>query len=197
MTDLDISVFELPEADWELWRDLRLDALRDAPGAFGETLTAALQRDEDNWRNAWRTEPPQPRFIAAIDGTPGGMCSIVLPADHDVQPLIIAMWISPAARGRGLGPALLDACVGWCVRNSFPRLRLGVVEDNEAAMRLYTRYGFRYVGSGEPLLSDPSKLVKWMELPIETDPSADAAAPAQLPKPTATPASTLAAEPTA
>ncbi|WP_169739869.1 GNAT family N-acetyltransferase [Actinospica robiniae] len=197
MTDLDISVFEPPESDWEVWRDLRLAALRDAPGAFGETLTAALQRDEDNWRGAWRAEPPQPRFIAAIAGKPQGMCSIVLPADHDFQPLIIAMWISPVARGRGLGPALLDACVAWCRRNSFARLRLGVVEDNEAAARLYARYGFRYDGTGEPLLSDPSKLVMWMELPIKTNAPADAVDPVPSLKPIAVPSPTLATEATA
>lgn len=199
MTDLDISIFELPESDWEQWRTLRLEALRDAPGAFGETLAAALERDEDSWHRAWRAEPPLPRFIAAIDGTPQGMCSIVLPEDHDFQPLIISMWIAPAARGRGLGQVLLDACVGWCARNGYRRLRLGVVEDNEPATRLYTRYGFRFDGSGEPLLSEPSKQVRWMELPIEpnietgtgadveTGTSSDAPNPAATPKPFAVP----------
>lgn len=177
MTDLDISILELPESDWELWRDLRLDALRDAPQAFGETLAAARERNEDSWRRAWHADPPQPRYIAEIDGTPRGMCSVVLPADHDFQPLIISMWVSPAARGRRLGRALLDACVAWCTRNGYQQLRLGVVEDNEAAARLYTRYGFRYDGTGEPLKSDPSKQIKWMELPINADTSATSGTP--------------------
>lgn len=185
MTDLDISISQLAESDWELWRDLRLDALRDAPGAFGETLAAALERDEDSWRGAWRADPPLPRFIAGIGGAPRGMCSIVLPEDFDFQPLLISMWISPAARGCGLGPVLLDACVDWCARNGYPRLRLGVVEDNEAAVRLYTRYGFRFDGTGEPLLSDPSKLVKWMDLPIPVERPADAVGPIAVPEPTA------------
>ena len=168
-SDLDVGIAELPESDWELWRDLRIDALRDAPGAFGETLAQAQARDEDGWRAHWRHDPPLPRFIATINGAPQGMCSIVLPEDHDFQPLIISMWTSPAARGRGLGRALLDACVTWCARTGRRRLRLGVVEDNEAATRLYLGYGFRFDGTGEPLLSDPSKALKWMELPIPAE----------------------------
>jgi len=185
MTDLDLSISELPESDWELWRDLRLEALRDAPGAFGETLAAALERDEESWRGVWRADPPAPRFVAGIDGVPRGMCSITFPEAFGCQPLLISMWISPAARGRGLGPILLDACVDWCARHGYPRLRLGVVEDNEAAVRLYSRYGFRFEGTGEPLLSDPSKVVKWMDLPIETNLSADTAEPTAVPEPTA------------
>ena len=167
MNDLDISIVEVPESDWEVWRDLRLEALRDAPGAFGETLAHAQDRTEDNWRSWWRGESRLPRFIADVDGAPLGMCSIVLPEDHDFQPLLIAMWISPQARGRGVGRALLDACVRWCADKRHTRLRLGVVEDNAPAGRLYTGYGFQYTGGGEPLLSDPSKLIRWMELPIQ------------------------------
>ncbi|MBR7839722.1 GNAT family N-acetyltransferase [Actinospica durhamensis] len=167
MSDLDISIVELPESDWEVWRDLRLEALRDAPNAFGETLAHAQERTEDNWRAWWRDESRLPRFVADLNGVPLGMCSIVLPEDHDFQPLVIAMWTSPRARGRGLGRALLDACVRWCTTNGHTRLRLGVVEDNLGASRLYAGYGFQYTGDDEPLLSDPSKLIKWMELPIQ------------------------------
>jgi len=168
MTDPDISISLLRESDWELWRDLRFEALRDSPAAFGETLAEARERDEDSWRSAWRTDPPLPRFIAAIDAAPRGMCSIALAENLDFQPLLIAMWISPAARGRGLGRMLLDASVDWCASNGYRQLRLGVAEDNEPAERLYQRYGFRFDGTGDPLRSDPTKLVRWMNLPIPT-----------------------------
>ncbi len=167
MNDLDISVVEVPESDWELWRDLRLDALRDAPGAFGETLAQAEARTETDWRARWQDEKPMPRFIADIDGVPSGMCSLALVQDHDYQPLLISMWTSPRVRGRGLGRALLDACVRWCAQNGHTRLHLGVVDDNDVAGRLYLRYGFQFTGHAVPLESDPSKLVKWMDLPIQ------------------------------
>lgn len=52
-----------------------------------------------------------------------------------------------------------------------------MVEGNESASRLYLGYGFRYTGTSEPLLSDASKLVKWMDLPLGAEAHASAPAP--------------------
>lgn len=166
MTALDARITEVPESDWELWRDLRLAALSDAPGAFGATLAGARAQTEDDWRAWWRAEPSTPRFLATLAGVPLGMCALVLPADHDYQPLVISMWVVPSARGGGLARALLDACVRWSSDHGYGRLRLGVAQDNESAARLYVRFGFNFTGEAEPLLSNPRTLLKWMELPL-------------------------------
>lgn len=166
MTAPEARIAQVPESDWELWRDLRLAALRDAPGAFGATLAGALEQTEDNWRAWWHAEPSTPRFLATITDVPRGMCALALPADHDYQPLVISMWVAPSARGGGLARALLDACVHWSTEHGYRRLRLGVAEDNEAAARLYVRFGFSFTGETEPLLSNPGKLLNWMELPL-------------------------------
>ena len=157
-----ISVYEVAESDWGIWRDLRLEALADAPSAFGETLARASERTEVEWRSWWGGEGAGPRFIGMVDDAPGGMCAICFPEDHGREPLLISMWTSPNARGRGVGRAMLDACVGYCEQAGHPRFLLGVVEDNLPARRLYEGYGFVDTGRSEPLFSDPSKLVLWM-----------------------------------
>lgn len=162
-----VRVYEAPEQDWRLWRELRLAALEDAPYAFGDTLAAAQARSEEDWRSWWREpDPGGPRFIALVDGEPAAMCSICFPDFHDNEPLLISMWSSPKARGRGAARAMLDACIDYCVRVGRPRLLLGVVDDNLPARRLYESYGFIYSGGSEPLFSDPSKLVLWMHKPL-------------------------------
>jgi ribosomal protein S18 acetylase RimI-like enzyme len=167
-----VRVYEVPEEDWQAWRDLRLEALADAPYAFGETLENARRRDEESWRSWWRgPESVGPRLIALVDDAPAAMCSVCFPDFHDNEPLLISMWTSPAARGRGAARALLDACVAYCARTGRPRLLLGVVEDNLSARRLYESYGFALTGGSEPLLSDTSKLVIWMELPTPQVPA--------------------------
>lgn len=158
-----VVVHEVPEQDWALWRDLRIDALTEAPYAFGESLESAKARDEEGWRSWWGDDPTTgPRYLATADGVPLGMCSIVFPPDLDSQPLIISMWTTPAARGRGVGRALIEACIAYCERTGRPRLLLGVVEDNLPARRLYDRSGFTLTGGSEPLASDPSKTLLWM-----------------------------------
>jgi RimJ/RimL family protein N-acetyltransferase len=155
-----VSVYEVLESDWEIWRDLRLDALADAPYAFGETLARAQSKTDEDWRSWWTgDEGTGPRYIGLLDGTPAGMCGICFPEDLDRAPLIISMWTSRSARGRGVARAMLDACVEYCEAAGYPKLLLGVVDDNLPARRLYERYGFVETGDSEALHSDPSKLV--------------------------------------
>jgi len=162
-----VSVYEVPESDWQTWRELRLEALTDAPYAFGETLARARSLTEAEWRSWWDgREFAGPRFIGVADGAPAGMCSLCFPEDHDHEPLIINMWTSPRVRGRGLGRAMLDACVTYCVQAGHPRLLLGVVEDNLPARRLYESYGFVYTGGREPLRSNPSTSLLWMTMQL-------------------------------
>jgi ribosomal protein S18 acetylase RimI-like enzyme len=160
-----VEVREAPESDWALWRELRLAALEDSPAAFGATLAQGRQMTEQEWRSWW-TEGVGPRYLATVDGVPAGMCSLCFPEDHGHEPLVISMWTVPTVRGRGVGRALLNACVEYCVSHGHPRLLLGVAEDNTPARRLYESFGFTLTGGSEPLHSDPSKLVLWMEKPL-------------------------------
>ena len=158
-----VSVYEVPESDWEIWRQLRIEALADAPYAFTEPLARAQSKTEADWRAWWSDDVNcGPRLIGLLDGAPAGMCAICFPEGFDRRPLLISMWTSPKARGRGLGRALLNACVKYCEQAGHPRLLLGVVEDNLPALRLYESHGFVETGDSEPLDDDPSKRVLWM-----------------------------------
>ncbi|MEJ5944395.1 ribosomal protein S18-alanine N-acetyltransferase [Pseudokineococcus basanitobsidens] len=75
--------------------------------------------------------------------------------DADVQTVATA----PAARGRGLGDALLRACEQHAERAGAAALLLEVDATNAAARRLYARHGFEllarrrdYYGSGADAL---------------------------------------------
>lgn len=171
---MSVHVTEVPESDWELWRELRLEALADSPTAFGETLAMAQAKSDEEWRSWWNSRPlAGPRYIASVDGSPAGMCSICFPENHDKQPLLINMWTSPNARGRGVGRAMLDACVAYCRQEGHPRFLLSVVDDNISASRVYERYGFAFTGHSEPLNSDPSKLVLTMALNLDREPDSE------------------------
>lgn len=51
--------------------------------------------------------------------------------------------VSDAARGRGVGEALLDAAIEWLRQRALPRIVLGTAAQNEPARRLFARRGFR------------------------------------------------------
>jgi GNAT superfamily N-acetyltransferase len=93
----------LESDDWPIWRELRLAALAEAPYAFGSTLAewkGAGDREE-RWRA--RLEIPGARdVVAVLGGHPAGMASGV-PAEEGASAELISMWVSPVARGQGVG----------------------------------------------------------------------------------------------
>jgi len=58
------------------------------------------------------------------------------------------VFILPAYRGNGIGTRLLDTAEKLARERGYPRLGLGVADDNVEAWRLYTRNGFRDSGLG-------------------------------------------------
>jgi hypothetical protein len=91
-----ITVRQVDAEDWNAWRALRLDALRDAPGAF-KTKLAEWEGDGDaepRWRDRLRAVPFN--VIADLEQQPAGMVSAVQDGD-DVE--LISMWVAPFAPG--------------------------------------------------------------------------------------------------
>jgi ribosomal protein S18 acetylase RimI-like enzyme len=159
-----LTVDLIGESDWAVWRELRLAALADAPYAFGSTLAETRKRDEAAWRAGFPADRQGANFVGRLDGTEAGMCAVIMPAGtpgerEPGEPLLVAMWLAPAARGTGLAEALVRAAEKWCVEHDLSRLRLDVVEDNPRAIRLYQRLGYLPTGRAEPLRSDPTKNV--------------------------------------
>lgn len=64
------------------------------------------------------------------------------PLDHDTCELR-KMYFVPELRGRGVGRELLERTVGQARRLGFKRVTLETASVLEAAVRLYTRFGFR------------------------------------------------------
>jgi len=62
--------------------------------------------------------------------------------------------VADAARGRGIGEALLKAAETAARRHGAQRMRLEVRQDNGAAIRLYERLGYRRFGRYDGFYED-------------------------------------------
>lgn len=136
-----VTLQQLNPDDWQLWRIVRLQALDEAPHAFGTSLLE-WQGDGDleiRWRNRLRDVPFN--VVATVDGRPVGQVS---GTDLDDQRSVelISMWVAPIARGSGVGEALIDAVVGWAGEIGAHGVSLAVKEANSHAIALYKRTGF-------------------------------------------------------
>lgn len=136
-----IDVHALVEDEWPLWRRLRLEALSEAPYAFGSTLAewqGAGDREE-RWRARLRDVPYN--AVAWLHGIPAGMIGATAPDDSGRSELI-SLWVAPWARGRRVGDALIEAVQAFAAARGAQALTLSVREDNGLAQALYRRHGF-------------------------------------------------------
>lgn len=142
---------EVGPDDWRLWRELRLAALAEAPEAFGSTLAEWQDATETRWRERLSI-PGAIDLVAYVDGEPAGMATGV-PSDGHAAVELISMWVSPAARGRGVGDRLIGA-VALYERNGF--VATGEIGDR-CAGRLPERVMVKDLGRspGHPVRSVP------------------------------------------
>jgi ribosomal protein S18 acetylase RimI-like enzyme len=136
--------------EWQIWRDLRLQALADSPEAFGETLEHAAARLDSEWidlaANA-ATSALKP-VLAEERARPIAIALVELCSDHAN---LYAMWVQPTARRLGVGRSLVRASIAIAESEGVPQIRLRVTASNLAAVDLYRGSGFVDTGAREPL----------------------------------------------
>jgi ribosomal protein S18 acetylase RimI-like enzyme len=139
------SLRPVTSSDWLAWRAIRLEALREAPSAFGATL-ADWQGEGDaelRWRD--RLDAVALNVIASDATGDVGQISGIAPGEEG-SAAIISLWVAPAARGRGLGELLIGAVAAWAKEQGATSLALDVKHENTHAIGLYRRAGFADAG---------------------------------------------------
>ncbi|HUZ85920.1 MAG TPA: GNAT family N-acetyltransferase [Candidatus Baltobacterales bacterium] len=144
--------------DWEVFRAVRLAALKDAPYAFASTYEREIRAGEDDWR---RRLAGRCQFVAEVDGEVAGTVGGI--ASDDGGAALISMWVAPSARGRGVGESLVHAVLDWARGEGHPAVCLWFAEGNVAAERLYLRCGFVRTGVTQPIVPGQPRMEFEME----------------------------------
>ena len=72
---------------------------------------------------------------------------------------LYAVWVAPAYRRIGIGRALIDYGRAWAHSKGAARIRVGIFEDNPAALAFYGSVGFSNSGQIDPVLSTEERAV--------------------------------------
>lgn len=138
-----ITIRPLTHADVEIFRSLRLEALRDTPMAFGSSYEEESVFSLDEFRT-WLPDDGVSAIFVAFDGdTPVGMAGF---QRHDQMKschkgVMWTVYVAPAFRGQGLAGRLVDAVIERA-RAHVMLLECGVAMENPVARRVYHGRGF-------------------------------------------------------
>ena len=150
MSALHIST---PHPDhWRQLRSLRLEALTTDPQAFGATLAEEARLPEARWRARIDDARASGRawlLVAERGGRMVGMIGALIKDDPETAQAI-AFYVTPDARGSGVGAALLEQLIARvALAPAVSRIELRVRDGQNAAVALYRRAGFVVVGDGK------------------------------------------------
>jgi GNAT superfamily N-acetyltransferase len=141
--DVEFVVRRAVIGDEAALRELRVQALTDAPNAFASTLERELARTTEDWRR-WMS--PGVTFLLETEGEARGLVAGVRDAADAAVVHLMAMWVHPNFRGTGGADALVESVKSWAGEVGAREVRLKVVEKNERAKRCYEKAGFRATG---------------------------------------------------
>ncbi len=82
-------------------------------------------------------------------------------ADGWKRAYLYSLRVKPAWRNRGIGSKILSVLEDDLLRMNYFSLTLNVARDNEGAIRLYERLGFKIVGREDGVWSYPDHNGKW------------------------------------
>lgn len=153
-----VSVERLRAGEGERWRRIRLQALEEAPHAFGTTVAEASTWPPARWE---QQVADFATFIAVVGGDDVGVARGAPHERADVRELI-GMWVAPIARRQGIGARLIDVVADWAKADGANVLVLDVVEHNDPAIALYAGSGFElFEGDGMGVRADgETRMVK-------------------------------------
>lgn len=155
------TIRRLGPADAAALRAIRLEAMAQAPEAFGSNLAREASRSDADFAAMAATSSI---FAACVGGEVVGMVGIRR-ADgpregHKAH--LWGMYVRASARGAGVGAALLQAALA-AAPQGVVQVQLAVVVDNAAAVALYRRFGFEPYGRAPRALALESGYVdEWL-----------------------------------
>lgn len=159
---MDREVRRIRAGEWRQYRELRLEALKDAPFAFEEQYAESVAQADRFWqgrveRGAAGAEAGLfvvargARFVAKAT------CFVESDVADRVSAQVVGVYVTPPERGRGVAEELMTAVIRWArAEPGADRIRLFIVETNARAAAFYRRIGFAATGVTVAYPPDPA-----------------------------------------
>jgi L-amino acid N-acyltransferase YncA len=133
----------LTASDWDAVARIYADGLA--------TGLASFETDVPTWE-AWDAgHLDVPRLVAEAGGRVVGWLAVSLVSPRQCYRGVVehSVYVAAAARGRGVGRALLERLVADASSHGIWTIQTSIIASNEASLALHAAVGFREVGRRE------------------------------------------------
>jgi L-amino acid N-acyltransferase YncA len=138
-----VEIRALTRADWP-----RVEAIYAEGIATGN---ATFDTEPPSWDEFDAARLPEHRFVAVENGEVVGWIAVSPTSSRRCYAGVVenSVYVAEAARGRGVGRALMDALLASTDAAGIWTIETGVFPENRATLALHERAGFRVVGRRE------------------------------------------------
>lgn len=145
---MSIVIKKLTRADWQIFKELRLQMLIEEPHAFTTTYEQVSEYSETEWKN--RTASDKAGILVIfVDDKPAGMNGFYYKDEKD-KVTIWGMFVKKEFRERGFGKKLMDAIEKEIRKDkAVKKINICVMTSQIPAWELYKKQGFVEVARDE------------------------------------------------
>lgn len=150
-----IEIKTLPPDEWQKYKKIRLESLKESPLAFGKTYEEDAALSDDDWMAKLKKvqEDGGTWLLFAMKGDKiigmlGAYRDSLQKFQHIVH--IIGVYVTPKERGSGVGKQLFQELLKNITKDStVKKMKLIVAVGQDAAKAMYLSEGFKAVGRQE------------------------------------------------
>lgn len=150
----DGEVRRLTADEPELYRAIRLRALRTDPAVFSSDLARESSYPDAHWADRL-SQPNVAVFGVFRGGRIVGMTGVIISSDDPTCAVLWGSWLDPSVRGEGLSRPMYEARIAWArSQPGVTRILVSHRRSNTASMRANRRYGFERTSVAERVWPD-------------------------------------------
>jgi RimJ/RimL family protein N-acetyltransferase len=145
-----IVIREANIADAINFRELRLEALLDAPIAFSADYQKNFNHPSKYWEDLLSPHPDESTmFLGEYEGKLIAMTGVTRGSSPKTRHTawIWGVYVTPEWRGLHIAKEVIQSCIQWAKARNVVIVKLGVAAVNQPAIRCYERCGFKTYGT--------------------------------------------------
>jgi ribosomal protein S18 acetylase RimI-like enzyme len=160
-----IQIVKLLPEEWQLYKQLRLEALLMEPQAFASQYENTVKKPDSDWQEGLAEVQVGEKnwlLFAKENDRLIGMIGAYQPETSDVV-VIVALYVTKDKRGQGVAAALMEAILAEVgSKGIFRKAELAVNTDQISAIALYTHFGFKFIEEKTGVMGNGNSCSEYM-----------------------------------